>query len=186
MKSASKSARVVAGTVVTSPAPLPIQCNAQRALGRFIGGPFQDDDGRGGPGGWWIFPEVDVRFGPHDILRPDMSGWRRERLADPWYARPIDVVPDWICEILSPSNARHDRVTKRRLYAAHGVAHYWIVDVEQRLLEAHRLGDEGDWIVVGVYGDESAAIPPFEAVDLAVSRLFPPLRPPLPPARSDE
>ena len=39
--------------------------------------------GRGGPGGWWILLDVDVRLSPHDIVRPDVSGWRRERLADP-------------------------------------------------------------------------------------------------------
>ncbi len=33
-----------------SPAALPKHSKAQRALGRFIGGPFDDDHGFGGPG----------------------------------------------------------------------------------------------------------------------------------------
>src|SRR5690606_26082265 len=110
---------VLAGEIVVSPAALPRHARAQGALGRFIGGPY-DYDG-GGPGGWWILPEVDVRFAEHDILRPDLAGWRRERLLDPWGTRPIDTIPDWVCEVVSPSNAAVDRVVKRRLYARHGV-----------------------------------------------------------------
>ena len=45
-------AEVLAGEVVVSPPPLPDHSNAQRALGRFVGGPFHDDDDRGGPSGW--------------------------------------------------------------------------------------------------------------------------------------
>jgi hypothetical protein len=107
-------AEVIHGVLVKPPAPLPRHSSVQRKLARYVGGPFDDDDGAGGPGGWWILLEVDVRLGLHDIVRPDLAGWRRERLPDPWDTRPIDVVPDWICEIVSPSNAGTDRVTKRQ------------------------------------------------------------------------
>lgn len=165
-------AELLAGEVHVQPGPLPGHARAQRALGRFVGGPFDDD--RDGPEGWWIFTELDVRFGPHDVVRPDLSGWRRARLPDPWRARPIDVVPDWVCEILSPSTERIDRVTKQRLYADHGVAHYWIVDPSERVLEAYVL-DRGQWRIAGTYDDTAVVrIPPFEAIELAVGRIFPP------------
>ena len=164
------SAELIAGNLVTLPAPLPRHAKPQGSLRRFIGGPFDDDDGFGGPGGWWIFADVDVRFGEH-VLRPDLSGWRRERLPDP-DVRPIEVVPDWICEIVSPSNEAHDRVTKRRLYATHGVAHYWIVDPEARTLEASTL-EGGRWVDAGSFDESSLArIEPFTAVELSVGRLF--------------
>lgn len=170
-------AEVLGGEVVTAPAPLPRHAKVQRALGRFIGGPYDDDDGHGGPGGWWILPEVDVRFTPHDIVRPDLAGWRRDRLPDPWDARPIDVRPDWICEIVSPSNAAQDRVTKRKLYAEHGVPCYWLVDPLARTLEALRL-EAGTWVDAGSHDEASVArIPPFVEVELAVGRLFPPESP---------
>jgi Uma2 family endonuclease len=38
-------------------------------------------------------------------------------------------------EVLSPSTARHDRFTKRRLYQEVGIPVYWIVDPEQRVIE---------------------------------------------------
>lgn len=80
---------------------------------------------------------------------------------------------------LSPSNAAYDRVTKRRLYAEHGVPCYWIVDPEQGTLEALGLRD-GAWVDAGAY-DETAIVrvPPFEAIELEVGRLFAPrTRPP--------
>ncbi|MBV9946700.1 MAG: Uma2 family endonuclease [Myxococcales bacterium] len=97
-------------------------------------------------------------------------------MACPWDTRPIDVVPDWIAEVVSPSNAAQDRVDKRHLYARHGVAFYWIVDPTSRTLEALRLDPgAGGWIEVGAYGEASIArIAPFDAIELEVGRLFPP------------
>lgn len=171
---------VIAGQMHTQPGALPRHSRAQSTLVRNIGGPFDGDHGGGGPGGWWIFPDVDVRFGPHDIVRPDLSGWRRERLVDPWDTRPIEVVPDWICEVLSPSNAAHDRMRKGQLYARHGVPHYWLVDPTERTLEALVL-EGGRWVLAGIYDDSSVVrVAPFEAVELRVTGLFPPLPPAAP------
>jgi Uma2 family endonuclease len=165
-------AEILAGQIVTSPASLPKHSKVQRALGHFIGGPYDDDHGHGGPGGWWIFVEVDVQLGPHDIVRPDLSGWRRERLPDPSNVRPIHVVPDWICEVLSPSTASRDRLVKRQLYAESGVRHYWIIDVEARILEVFEL-EARRWALLGTYGDDTTArVPPFLEVELPVGRLF--------------
>jgi hypothetical protein len=52
-------AEILGGTIELLPASLPRHANAQGALRRFVGGAFHDDDGFGGPGGWWIFVEVD-------------------------------------------------------------------------------------------------------------------------------
>jgi Uma2 family endonuclease len=38
-------------------------------------------------------------------------------------------------EVLSPSSLRADRVVKRDLYLEHGVAEYWIVDLDARVVE---------------------------------------------------
>jgi Uma2 family endonuclease len=172
-------AEIVDGSIVVSPPPLPEHGRAQRSLGSFIGKPFDDDDGRGGPGGWWILVEVEIELSRHGVYRPDVSGWRRERLLEPWGKRPVRVVPDWVCEIVSPSNPRHDRVLKRRVYAQHGVPDFWILDPQQRTLEALRLDAErGEWREIGVYDEESTArIAPFEAVELEVGRLFSPAVP---------
>jgi Uma2 family endonuclease len=165
-------AEIVAGQIVTAPAPLPRHSKAQRSLSHFIGGPYDDEEGHGGPGGWWIFIEVDVQLGVHDVVRPDLSGWRRERLADPGDKRPITVTPDWVCEVLSPSTAAYDRVAKRNLYGKQGVRHCWIVDVDARTVEAFELVDHR-WVLLGSYDDTATvAIPPFTDVELSIDRLF--------------
>lgn len=163
---------ILGGEIHTAPAPLPRHSKSQGSLRRFVGGPFDDDDGVGGPGGWWIFVEVDVRLDPHEIVRPDLSGWRRERLPSPGDVRPIDVVPDWVCEVTSPSTASRDRVTKRDLYRRFGVPYYWMVDPEARTLEA--LKRDGDrWVELGAWDDTATVrVEPFEAIELEVGRLF--------------
>ena len=170
-------AEVIEGVLVTPPAPLPRHSRVQTSLAHHLGGPFDQDDG--GPGGWWILLEVDVRFTPHLIVRPDVAGWRRERLPSPWNVRPIDVVPDCVCEVVSPSDPAADRVRKRHIYAAQRVPFYWIVDPEARTLEALRLDPtSGLWTEVGAYTDDARVrIEPFEAVELEVGRLFPPNEP---------
>jgi Uma2 family endonuclease len=165
-------AEIIAGEVTLSPAPLPRHSKVQGSARRFLGGPFDDDDGRGGPGGWWIFVEVDVALSRHDVVRPDLVGWRRERLPQPGALRPIEVVPDWVCEVLSPSTAARDRVTKRRLYAQAGIPYYWLIDPELRVLEALALRD-GAWVELGVYDETATArIAPFDAIELEIGRLF--------------
>lgn len=164
-------AEIIAGSIVVSPSPRPRHSKSQRALGRFVGGPFDDDDGFGGPGGWWIFLEVDIELSTHDVLRPDLSGWRRTRLPEP-DQRPIRVAPDWVCEVISPSTGARDRVIKRQLYARHGVGHYWILDPVARTLEALELRD-GIWHDAGNFDETAVArIAPFEAIELPVGRLF--------------
>ena len=44
-------------------------------------------------------------------------------------------IPLLIVEILSPTTAKHDRFTKRRLYQRSGVPAYWVVDLDARLVE---------------------------------------------------
>jgi Uma2 family endonuclease len=49
--------------------------------------------------------------------------------------------PDFIVEILSPSNQKEDRKAKFDGYRAAGVREYWIVDPETRLIETYLLKD---------------------------------------------
>ena len=53
-------------------------------------------------------------------------------------------------EVVSPSSARHDRVTKRRVYQRQRVATYWIVDPDARMVEVWHPDDEQPEIVTDV------------------------------------
>ena len=165
-------AEILGGELVTQPSGLFEHSYAQSGIVDGLRGPF--DRGRGGPGGWWIVVEIDVRFTDHDVVRPDVVGWRRERLPSPWGQRPIDVVPDWICEVLSPHGVRRDRVVKRELYARHGVPFYWLIDPVAGVLEAFAL-ERGRWVLTGTYDRSAVArVPPFEAIELVLADLFMP------------
>lgn len=88
--------------------------------------------------------------------------------------RPIDVVPDWICEILSPNDVGRDRVRKANLYLGSGVPHYWMLYPEERTLEAYA-AREGAWVRVGAWTEgDCPRIPPFEAIEIDVGGLLPP------------
>ena len=163
---------VLGGELEALPHPLPQHGWTQGMLFSDLSSPF--GRGRGGPGGWWLILETDVRLTPHDIVAPDISGWRRERMPAFPRTRPIDVAPDWVCEVISPSHPQRDRVRKADLYLRAGIPHYWMLDVEGRTLEALS-SREGAWVRVGAWTDgDSPRIPPFEAIELDVGGLFPP------------
>src|SRR3954463_11082159 len=83
-------------------------------------GPFDRRPGGRWPGGWWFGTEVDVYFDPDNTLKPDVVGWRRDRVPARPRGVPIMVRPDWVCEVLS-SNKRNDLVKKKRVYHRHQV-----------------------------------------------------------------
>lgn len=49
--------------------------------------------------------------------------------------------PDWVVEVLSPSTAARDQITKRDLYQRHGVKEYWLVHAEDGVLMRYFLND---------------------------------------------
>jgi len=76
---------------------------------------------------------ADISWGPDVLVQPDVF------VADLDEARTLD----WsrmrhlllAIEVLSPTTARADRFTKRRLYQEVGVPAYWIVDLDARAAE---------------------------------------------------
>ena len=141
------------------------------SVGADLRGPF--DHGKGGPGGWWILPEPGIELPDTPEIAPDVAGWRRERLPVLPEDAPIRTVPDWVCEILSPTTRRHDLLVKKPYYARIGVANHWLIDLAARTLTAYRL-EAGRWVELGVFGDErEARIEPFEAATLDIASWWP-------------
>ena len=81
---------------------------------------------------------------------PDLADWRRQRMPYVPEGHRFEVVPDWVCEILSPSTASKDREVKMPLYARYGVPYAWLIDPGQQTLEAYRL-DDGTWMENGFF-----------------------------------
>lgn len=163
-------AELIEGALHLHPRPALRHAHAGSVLGGEIGGPFHR--GRGGPGGWWILFEPELHLGP-DVLVPDIAGWRRERMPLFPDAAWTDLAPDWVCEILSPGTRRIDLTDKRRLYAAAGVAHLWLVDPLARTLEAFELRDGAWTLISALKDDEDVRVPPFDAIAFPLDALWP-------------
>jgi Uma2 family endonuclease len=164
---------IIEGVLYTMTKPRARHQRTGTGIGSDLRGPF--DLGRGGPGGWWIIAEPGIEL-PNDTkeISPDVAGWRRERMPELPGDEPIRVVPDWVCEILSKTTRRHDLLRKLPYYANVGVAYAWVVDLEARVLTAHRL-ESTDWRIIGTYSEEpEARIAPFDAVPLNVADWWPP------------
>jgi Uma2 family endonuclease len=164
-------AEIIDGTLYVSPRPAPRHANAATGLGAELRGPFQR--GRGGPGGWWILFEPELQLVSLEPMAPDLAGWRVERMPTLPETAFFTLAPDWICEVLSKSTESVDRTKKLPIYAAHGVAHVWLIDPIAKTLEVHSLGDDRRWRDVRIYeGDARVRAEPFAAIEIELAGLW--------------
>lgn len=162
-------AEIIDGELYTSPRPAVPHAIATGGLNAGLVSAF--DWGRGGPGGWWILVEPELHLS-QDVLVPDVAGWRRARVPDLPRGAYLDIVPDWVCETLSPTTERIDRGKKRAIYAREGIGHLWLLNPITQTLEAFRL-EGGRWVLLATYaGDANAHVEPFAAVELELWRLW--------------
>lgn len=164
-------AQIIHGQLITLPRPTPRHALAASSLGEELVGPFQKGR-RGGPGGWWTLDEPELHLGPH-ILVPDLAGWRRERMPSLPETVYFTQAPDWVCEVISPSTARFDRIEKLPIYGSEGIGYAWLVEPDLHALEVFAL-QEGHWRLECVFKDEDeVCAPPFEAVRFGLAALWP-------------
>lgn len=161
---------IIDGELVEKEAASGRHGGAQIRLSRKLG-PYDRSTGGPRPGGWWFASETEVLLAADQVFRPDLAGWRRERLARLPEEVPVTVRPDWVCEILS-TNRRNDLVPKKRAYHAQGVPHHWIVDPREETLSVQRWHPDGYLEVLTADRDERVRAEPFEAVELWVAVLF--------------
>jgi Uma2 family endonuclease len=164
-------AELIDGELFLSPRPAPAHANAAGTLFADLQGPFQR--GRGGPGGWVMLIEPELHLSGGNTLVPDIAGWRRERMPELPKAAHIELAPDWLCEVSSPSTAALDRKVKMPKYAVAGVKYVWLVDPDAQTLDVFRFGREGRWETVAVYSeDDKVHAEPFDAIELDLSGLW--------------
>lgn len=155
---------ILDGELYVQPRPRFAHANVETAIASALRDPFQQ--GRGGPGGWWILVEPGIEAGGSPEFSPDLAGWRRERLPVPPRDEPIRVVPDWVCEVMSPATRGYDQLRKRPFYARIGVAWLWYVDPDARTVIVSKLVG-GAWMEVAVVGeDDKVRLEPFTEIEL--------------------
>ena len=84
--------------------------------------------------GYFVRTQLPLVFGPHSKPEPDVAvvtGSARD------YSRAHPTTAVLVIEV-SDSTLRYDRTVKAALYALHGIADYWILNLNDRVLEVHR------------------------------------------------
>lgn len=117
-------AEVIDNTLYMSPTPITIHQRILRKLSTEIDG-FLTENNLG-----------ELFFAPFDVfldeksnaVQPDMLVVLNESKHIIDESSTIHGVPDFIIEILSPGNKKHDLVTKKELYERFGVKEYWVID----------------------------------------------------------
>jgi Uma2 family endonuclease len=100
------------------------------------------DRGRAGK----VYPApTDVFFSEHTIVEPDVVFLGPERAAALEDPRYVDVVPDLVVEVSSPSTRRLDLVKKRGLFERERVPEFWFVDLDEDLVDVYRLDATGHY-----------------------------------------
>ena len=113
------------------------------------------------PGTVALSPQT--RFEPDLYVIPVIDG-RMPRLKDPVTRLLLAA------EVLSPSSARHDRITKRRFFQKNGVPQYWVIDPEAQTFEIWTPTDDRAALI-----DDRLVWQPLEtapAFELDVRRFF--------------
>lgn len=160
---------IVAGELYVSSRPAFPHARASSVLGGELMGSF--DRGRGEPRRWVLLDAPELHLG-EDVLVPDITGWRRERMPEMPHVAAFTLAPEWVCEVLSPSTAALDRARKRTVYAREGVRHLWLVDPVLQTLEVFRL-EHGGWFLLGTHVHEARVrAEPFEALELELAALW--------------
>ena len=99
--------------------------------------------------------DVQLKENEDEVVEPDISViCDPNKLTD----RGCTGAPDWIIEIVSPSNPANDYLTKLDLYMDAGVREYWIVDPMSRKVAVYnpdnvkpKVYSFEDTIPVGIY-----------------------------------
>jgi Uma2 family endonuclease len=120
-----------------------------------------------------IYLDTDVVFSPAIVRRPDICFFRAAQLKRLKSDR-LDQVPDLCIEVLSPFNVDDDRINKFKLYQAHHVGHYWIIDPEERKAECFALQGGKYKKVSSSSGAAVVRFPPFADLAIALADLWTP------------
>ena len=92
----------------------------------------------------WAPADLDLESGQR--VQPDLFVVRT-RSGQPLRQWAEAGIPRLAVEVLSPSTAHSDRITKRRRYQRSGVPVYWIVDLDARLVEVWTPTDASPLVV---------------------------------------
>jgi len=158
---------VLDGLLVKEPSATVPHQRVSRRLQRFLEDYFLTID----PAGEVFDAPLDVTLGKYTVVQPDLFYISSQQKDLVLHAR-VDGGPTLVVEILSPSSLRKDRLQKMRIYQNASVAHYWIVDPEERTVECYCLNGGLYTLVVSGMDSEELTHPSLPGLQLALSALW--------------
>ncbi|MEI8255560.1 MAG: Uma2 family endonuclease [Deltaproteobacteria bacterium] len=164
--------QIIAGELHAMPRPRARHARASSRLGGALDGPFdRAPGGPGGPGGWIFLDEPELHLA-EDVLVPDIAGWRRDRMPEVPDVAAIELAPDWVCEVLSPSTERVDRIDKMRVWSRERVAHVWLVNPALETFEVYALDGRRYAVAQTFVGDDPVRAEPFDAIEVDLAAVW--------------
>ena len=125
--------QLIEGELIMTPAPKIIHQEVSKALFlKLVDFVEKHQNGK------IFYAPCDVYFDEHNVVQPDILFISSKNL-NIITEDNIKGAPDLIIEILSPSSAYYDLITKKELYQKFGVKEYWIVDPMRRWMELYHL-----------------------------------------------
>lgn len=134
---------IIGGELVQKATPSAAHGSSQANLTGRLVGQYGRRSGGGFPGGWRFMTETEIQFAEGEVYRPHVAGWRRERMPTLPKESPLTTLPDWVAEIVSPSNERNDIIKKMLTYQRCRVPHYWLIDPILEALVVYRFTESG-------------------------------------------
>lgn len=128
--------QLIGGELIMAPAPTPYhQAISIRLAAKLLA--FVEAHNLGAV----LTAPIDVYLSEEDTPQPDLIYIASDRLGIIGEQK-IEGAPDLVMEILSPSTAYYDLKDKKRLYQAHGVKEYWIIDPKAKEIEVYENVDQ--------------------------------------------
>ena len=141
--------QVVEGDLLMSPSPKIFHQHIAGTIYRLIANFLEKN-----PVGEVLIAPVDVFLGDINVYQPDVLfvSDRRHSIITP---DGIEGAPDLVVEILSPSTARLDKGSKRKIYARFGVKEFWLVDPQTRTIQVYLLSKDAE-TPIATHGEKAA------------------------------
>ena len=158
---------VLDGTLVKEPSATVTHQRVSRRLQRFLEDYFLTID----PAGEVFNAPLDITLGKYTVVQPDLFYVSSQQKDLVLHAR-VDGGPTLVVEILSPASLRKDRLQKMRIYQNASIAHYWIVDPEEKTVECYCLSGGFYTLVASGMESEELSHPSLPGLQLALSGLW--------------
>ena len=166
-----KVAELIDGTLYLMSRPADVHAIAVSMLFGTLHSPY--NVGIGGPGGWRIIFEPELHLDiDMKVTVPDIAGWQLDTIQKISTDHKFTVMPDWVCEVLSPSTRKKDLEVKLPLYGKSGIPFAWYLDPQAQTLDAYENRAGSLVQFASLKYNDPVCLPPFDAITFNLGLLW--------------